>query len=349
LSTKFTVAVLTGGKRPHHIISNAIKSINSQTFRSIQPILINNGRSSEELNLIQTIHGKRSSLVDWEVIQMGKNTYDSSDLTSVWGNPGEKLLNRIEGDLLFIQNDDDFLHEDFFQSLAASFEKYPSANTAFGTVRKWDWQNNSIFGNNNNNYLGRPEIESGQNLFNRVIVNNDIAYGYNPGISFVCKSDLVKLCGIHFFKGGLPDFPPMMQIVPTGETIFDRNAIVFYGVHSNQQRHDWNRRNVFEGIYYNNLNKFKLHNISGARLCKTYSDSNYRAINNYFLKNQVNHAVNSVVYLVSNYRVLISSPINFIKLLSLHLKIIMKLPLFSLGIAIKHLKVKFNIKINRLS
>jgi len=337
MSIRFTVAVLTGGNPRNFMTASAIRSINLQTHSSIQPVFINNGRSVNELKLIQKTFGSDSSLSNWEVIDMGTNTYDPKDLTSVWGKPGEIFLSKIKGDFVFIQNDDDFLDKEFFKLIDLKFTKYPEAITAFGQVFKWDWNINSVI-QSDNNYYGRPELENGLDLFNKVYKDKNEGYIYNPGISPVCKSEMVKSSGKHFFSGGLPDFPPLMQIVPYGLTIFEKNARIFYGFHTGQQRRDWDKKNMMTGIYYKDLGKFANHNIAGAKKCGPITRHHRKTIENFFRERKITYALTSLIYLKANHRKIFSSKSQSIRVVGLHLIVVLRFPLVAMKIFHKIIK-----------
>jgi len=294
---RFSVVVLTGGKPRHHMTAQAIKSINSQSFKSIQRILINNGRDENELQKIESNLGKSSSLRGWEIINMEVNSYNPKDLASVWGPTGQAVIGSIKGEFTFLQNDDDFLAEDFFELIDLDFNNYPTAHTAIGQVHTWNWDTNSADLNFSSKLDNRPIIESGQKLFEKIINLQDYEYANNPGISHVCRTKLIKMANKHFFQGGLPDYPALMQIVPVGNTIFNKNAKIYYGRHIDQQRHDWNLSNTLNGYYYSGLKRFKEHNLEGAKLTGTLTSYNRNSIKYYFKYIQVNNAFNSLIFI----------------------------------------------------
>jgi len=339
---RFSVVVLTGGKPRHHMTAQAIKSINSQSFKSIQRILINNGRDENEIRTIESNLGNSSSLHGWEIINMGLNSYNPHDLTSVWGPTGQAVIESLKGEFTFLQNDDDFLAEDFFELIDFDFNNYPSAQTAIGQVHTWNWDTNSADMYFPNKLVNRPIIESGQKLFERIINLQDYEYSNNPGISHVCRTSLIKMAGKHFFHGGIPDYPALMQIVPVGYTIFNKNAKIYYGRHADQQRHEWNLNNTLHGYYYSGLKGFEKHNLEGAKLTGTLTGYNRNSIEYFFKQTRVNHAFNALIFIVKNFNHVWKSSDNLIFISFRHFFTIINSPIFSLRILYTHCKSYFN-------
>ncbi len=242
----FSIIVLTGGPPRPVLTAKCIESINKQSFTNIQKILVNNGRPQIELMQISKFREKTSSdedlLVGWEVVTLDNSAYNPDDYTSVWRLPGLSGLKIVEGKYLFCINDDDFLDKKFFEEIHASLIKYPDAITAFGFPMNYAIESGEAFPPLPGSWETRPEYEDGiivtQNYF-----KFDPSYHPNPGFSFICLTEKVRPIAEYFFSGGFPDFTALIQIVPFGKTIFNRNAYMFLGMHEEQQRNTWTSEN----------------------------------------------------------------------------------------------------------
>jgi hypothetical protein len=348
MTLRFSVVVLTGGPSRTEMTARAIQSINTQSFGSIQRILINNGRSKEELNEIETFFGIQSSLQDWEIIQLGRNSYNPEDLTSLWGIPGEAVIDLLVGEFTFIQNDDDFLSQDFFERIDENFRKHPQALTAFGLAIDWNWETLTASEREYGSWVDRPLIESGQKLFTRVHSGHNSSYNINPGFSYVCRTDYVKRAGSNFFRGGAPDYPSLLQIVPAGDTIFDSKAFMYLGRHANQQRNEWQQRQATEGIYYKGQEAFKRINLEGAAKTKTLTRENKASITKYFDECMTDAAIDSLIFIYQNWTKLKGWEVSMARIILKHLGVVAKNPIFAFSKFWMHLRPFLNIRFRRL-
>jgi hypothetical protein len=348
MTYRFSVVILTGGPARPEMTARSIQSINTQSFGSIQRILINNGRSKEELEEIEAIWGIESNLKDWEILEVGKNSYNPDDLTSLWGIPGEGIMDSLLGEFTFIQNDDDFLSKDFFERIDGHFNKYPQALTAFGLAIDWNWETLTSKEPECGNWVSRPLIENGQELFTKVYSGKNSSYNLNPGFSYVCRTDFVKQAGANFFRGGAPDYPSLMQIVPAGDTIFDSEARMFLGRHASQQRHEWQQRQAVEGIYYRGHEDFKRNNLAGAAKTQTLTKENRASIIRYFDECMVDASIDSLLFIFQNRKSLKQSEVSLPKMILKHLGIARKKPIFAIGKFWMHVHSFITTRLSRL-
>ena len=252
------------------------------------------------------------------------------------------------GEFTFIQNDDDFLSQDFFERIDEHFSNYPQALTAFGLAIDWNWETLTSFEREYGSWVNRPLIENGQMLFARVYSGNNPSYNVNPGFSYVCRTDYVKRAGTNFFRGGAPDYPSLMQIVPAGDTIFDSKARMYLGRHANQQRHEWQQRQAVEGIYYKGQEEFKRINLEGAAKTQTLTRENRVSIIKYFDECMVEAAIDSLLFIYQNRKSLTWSEVSMPKMILKHLEIARKKPFFAFSKFWMHVRPFLTIRFHRL-
>jgi hypothetical protein len=76
VTNSFSVVVLTGGPSRPNLTAKCIDSINNQTYKDIQKILVNNARPADEMDQISSYDlGYKntielSRLSDWEIISL---------------------------------------------------------------------------------------------------------------------------------------------------------------------------------------------------------------------------------------------------------------------------------------
>jgi hypothetical protein len=248
MSELFSVVVLTGGPPRSQLSAKCIDSINSQSYQNIQKILVNNGRPSTEMTQIiefksiDVVNEAENRLQNWEVLSLKDSAFDPLDYTSIWKIPGITALNKVKGKYLFCINDDDYLDKDFFLNMSNLFLKYPDAITAFGFPLTYEVKSGKVSAPKFGSWVNRPEYEDGINVSLNWL-KFDRSYHPNPGFSFVVQTKYVRPIQEMFFSGGFPDITALIQIVPFGKTIFNKNALMYLGRHERQQRNDWDEEN----------------------------------------------------------------------------------------------------------
>ena len=200
----------------------------------------------------------------------------------------------------------------------------------------------------NKNGDARPEFEAGIEVVREIFFRNNLGYGPSLGFQPVCRTNLVREAGPGFFyQGVFPDCSSYFQVVCRGDMVFEKNAIMYWGIHENQDHNKWDNKNYWfalhEKIYTealeNNLNIF-------AR----YLPNNYNDINNikkYFLKRIVSVSLFSLTHHLSVSSSLKSNkksnkkggPMSNQRFpLFKHLRIILKRPKILLTVILENLK-----------
>ena len=274
---RFTVVVLTGGPPRPEKTKRALNSLNNQEHSNMEKILVSNGRSAKE---ISELYDCGALTPDWIVIEFPVNTFIRGDLGSVWRFPGAAALKVATGKYIFFQSDDDSLSMDFFSRMNALFEKHPDAVTGFGLPASWIYESETVIFPVAGAWENRPEIESGQRLLSTSLLNQ--SYHPNPGFSLVCRTDLVRNSAKTIFEAGFPDWNPLFQIAVQGLTVFDRNATMFWGRHSEQDHFDWDRDNLATGSYGRIFKEIVKCNVDALAMVIPNSKKEQSLISTYF-------------------------------------------------------------------
>jgi hypothetical protein len=195
-----------------------------------------------EFKSIDVVNEAENRLQNWEVLSLKDSAFDPLDYTSIWKIPGITALNKVKGKYLFCINDDDYLDKDFFLNMSNLFLKYPDAITAFGFPLTYEVKSGKVSAPKFGSWVNRPEYEDGINVSLNWL-KFDRSYHPNPGFSFVVQTKYVRPIQEMFFSGGFPDITALIQIVPFGKTIFNKNALMYLGRHERQQRNDWDEEN----------------------------------------------------------------------------------------------------------
>lgn len=293
----FSAAIFTGGPKRPELTARAIDSINNQSFGDIQKILVNNGRSTTEVQQIFELINRPNRISEWTILSVPQNTYIPEDPRSVYNVPGQLLLSNLNSSFTWIQNDDDYIEIDFFERMHTNLLLSDKIVMCSGIPYKSLHNSNEIIPPDPTCFQGRPLIESGQKLFNKVIILGDGIYDHNPGFASVIKTDLLRLAGTDFFCGGLMEYPSILQIASAGKVIFDREARIFLGSHPNQQRIEWTRLHILTGNLYRDMRNKMKHNYHGAKKTGSFSTLNRIGIRFFFNRQIAYMSYMSVVQL----------------------------------------------------
>lgn len=278
----FSAAIFTGGPKRPELTARAIDSINNQTFGDIQKILVNNGRSSTEIQQIFELTFEPDRISEWIIISVQENTYIPEDPRSVYNIPGQLLLRNLNSSFTWMQNDDDYIGIDFLERMYENSILSDDIVMCSGIPYRSLHNSKEIVPPDPRCFHGRPLIESGQKLFNKVIIFGDGNYDFNPGFASVIKTELLQKAGIDFFCGGLMEYPSILQIASAGKVIFDREASMFLGSHPGQQRIDWTHQHILTGNLYRDMRKKMEHNYRGAKKAGSFSALNHIGIRFFF-------------------------------------------------------------------
>ncbi len=288
----FTAAVLSGELRNRlDKTAKSINSLNNQTHKNLQKILVNGGSPPHQT---QELLASGINLDGWTILDF---PIDAMDISAGWSTHrwnGQAALHATEKEFFFAMNDDDFLSSDFFERIAKLFSKYPSAVTGMGLSVSY-YHETDEFGTiplldpydiNNGSYVlswkSRPECEPGIDLVRKTFFIQKYDYNPNSGFQPVCRTDLVRDVAQYFFsEGGHPDYSSYFQMVVRGDTVFDPEALMYWGKHSGQDhfkmryKHFWfcSYKELFRMASRNNTMVFKRllpENLSDAKKIKRY-------------------------------------------------------------------------------
>ncbi len=242
----FSAAIFIGGPTRPEITSKSVTSLNNQTYSSLQKILVNG--SGYSLSIINSLG---LNLAGWEIVNFPVDTFVRSEVFSLHRWPGQAALRISTGNFFFTMNDDDFLELDFFERMAILFRKYPHAVTGIGLPASYFHESKQIVHRKSreNDWRTRPECESGLDLIKKHLSGKYPFYNPNPGFQFVSKTDLVRDVADTFFStGGFPE-DSFVQVAMRGDTVFDKDAIMYWGRHKGQEHFDKTYDHYWYGIY----------------------------------------------------------------------------------------------------
>ena len=334
----FSVAVLSGGVRSRIPMTiKCINSINDQSYKNIEKILVNGGSPPHQTEELRSLG---VDISDWKIIDF---PIDTMDFESNWNThrwTGAAALHASTKEFFFALNDDDFISPNFFERIAALFVKYPSAGSAMGLKVNYNHDSRkygeAIHPKNLQGQL-RPIIEPGLNLVRELFFKNNLGYGPSIGFQPICRTEMVRQAGLKFFyEGFYPDCSSYFQVVARSDTIFDADALMYWGVHDKQKQWDWNTKNYWYGYHETVYKNFAKNNIE--TFSKFMPDNNHdaRKIGEYFEKRIVQMSLFSITnyYQLTKYfkkqyiKVLVEAPLpNASFPLFKHLLIIAKRPL----------------------
>ncbi len=260
MSLGFSAAIFTGGPRRLDITAKSIDSLNDQSYKNLQKILVNGGSPPHQT---AELISKGVDLDGWTIIDFPIDTYVRTERFSLHRWPGQAALLAATNEFFFTMNDDDHLATDFFERMSVLFEKYPLAVTGMGLPVSYYHDTNTSektragFGNpiqgdkSHLSWRSRPECEPGIDLVRKIFCENlGVSYYTNPGFQLVCRTDLVREVSDTFFSvGGFPDNASPLQVAIRGDTVFDPEALMFWGRHSGQEHFDKDTDHYWLAIY----------------------------------------------------------------------------------------------------
>jgi glycosyltransferase involved in cell wall biosynthesis len=294
----FSVAVLSGELRSRIPMTvKCINSINDQSYNNIEKILVNGGsppHQTEELRRLGV------DISDWKILDFPIDTMDSDNNWNMHRWTGAAALHASTKEFFFALNDDDFLSSNFFERIAALFVKYPSAGSAMGLKVNYNYDSGKYGeATHPKNLHGqlRPLIEPGLNLVRELFFKNNLGYGPSIGFQPVCRTEMVRQAGLKFFyEGFYPDCSPYFQVVARSDTIFDVDALMYWGVHAKQDQWKWFTKNYWfchhETVYKN----FAKNNIETFRKFMPNNNRDAKKIDKYFKKRIVGMSLFSITH-----------------------------------------------------
>lgn len=282
----FSVAILSGEIRNRIPMTiKSIESINNQSYKNLQKILVNGGSPPHQT---AELVDSRVNLDGWKILEFPIDAMDAENNWNMQRWNGLAALHAANKEFFFTMNDDDFISPDFFEKIAFLLNKYPSADTAMGLRVQFDHKSNlsaTPTYPRNKNGDARPEFEAGIDVVREIFFRNNLGYGPSLGFQPVCRTNLVREAGPGFFYTGIfPDCSSYFQVVSRGNMVFEKSAIMYWGIHESQDHNKWDNKNYWfalhEKIYMdalkNNLSVFKKYSPNNSHDLKN--------IKKYFLK-----------------------------------------------------------------
>lgn len=247
----FSVAILSGELRNRISLTiKTIDSINNQGYKNLQKILVNGGSPPHQTaDLVKS----GVNLDDWTILDFPIDAMDAKNNWNMHRWNGLAALHAANKEFFFTMNDDDLLSPDFFERISSLLKKYPLADTGIGLRVGFDHKTNlpaSPTYPRKKNGEARPEFEAGIEVVREIFFRNNLSYGPSLGFQPVCRTNLVREAGPGFFYQGIfPDCSSYFQVVSRGNMVFDRNAIMYWGIHECQDHNKWSKNNYWFALH----------------------------------------------------------------------------------------------------
>ena len=272
-----SVVVISGGKPRSELTIQTLKCINEQTLKPKEKIFINHGHSEDTMKKIS----KSQELQDsWNIITFPINTYDPSDLDSLFKFTGPAALAAASSKYIFYISDDDQVDTDFFKKMSVLINDQPEVIVASGLPVTLD-DNGSVIYPAKGSWESRDKYEPGINVFRGIFKPDDL-YHPNPGHSYIIKRNLLEEMKSTIFISGFPDKSPLFQIVPRGLFAFDKEALMIRNNHPDQIHNECDKKNIEVNLYIPHFKRvFKVHFETMKRI-EGIKKSDLKLLKNYF-------------------------------------------------------------------
>jgi glycosyltransferase involved in cell wall biosynthesis len=239
---KVSIIIVTYSNKRIKFIKKVFKSIENQSYKNIETIIVLNGAEFDIKKLV--VNWANKDKKNRKVISFRNNIDLSKDNTRLGKLRYKKGIDISTGDLIFCQSDDDFVSNNFFYKMVHLFNNNKNCKTAIGLPKYYDWDTgNTRFLDDGKSSNQRKKYMHGKDLFINYLEGSKMFL--NPGFCFVIKRELILKAKI--WEGY--DFSIFLSIVPLGITGFDRSAEMFWGVHEKQEHYTANIKHYNEFIY----------------------------------------------------------------------------------------------------
>lgn len=272
-----TVVVVSGGKPRTELTIETLNCINSQKLKPREKIFINHGHTE---SIMKEIADSQELTNDWKIINFPINTYDSTDLNSLFRFIGPASLDVATSEYIFYIADDDKIEEKFFEKMSALLEGIPGVIAASGLVVGLS-DNETLIYPPKGSWDSRQRYEQGITVF-RSIFKPDELFQPNPGHSYVIKRSALNEVRSSIFNLGFPDITPLFQIIPKGIFAFDKEALMLRKNHIYQIHNEWDEKNTQINLYIPYYKKMSRDNIEVLKGIKDITKSDLKLAKNYF-------------------------------------------------------------------
>jgi hypothetical protein len=272
-----SVVVVSGGKPRTELTIETLNCINSQKLRPREKIFINHGHAE---NVMKEISNSQELTKDWKIINFPINTYDPTDLDSLFKFIGPASLDVAISEYIFYIADDDKIDVNFFEKMSTLIEGKPGVVAASGLVVGISDNGNVVYPPKGS-WDTRQKYEQGITVF-RNIFKPDELFQPNPGHSYVIKRSSLNEVRSSIFKLGFPDITPLFQIIPKGIFAFDKEALMLRKKHIYQIHNEWDEKNIHTNLYFPYYKKMSRANIGVLKGIKGTTKSDLKLAKNYF-------------------------------------------------------------------
>jgi hypothetical protein len=269
--------VISGGTPRIDLTVQTLKCINGQTLKPNEKIFINHGHAEE---IMKKLVASRELTDNWKIISFPINTYDPTDLNSLFKFTGPASLDAASSKYIFYIADDDLISADFFDRMSVLINDHPEVIVASGLAVSLD-DNGSILYPPKGAWDRRDMYEQGINVFRNICKPDDL-YQPNPGHSYIIKKSLLEETRSTIFTWGFPDRTPLFQIIPRGLYAFDKMAFMIRNNHTGQIHNDWDKNNTQINLYLHNLKKMMKLNLKTMRNIQGVHKSDLKLLKNHF-------------------------------------------------------------------
>jgi glycosyltransferase involved in cell wall biosynthesis len=204
----------------------AVGALLRQTYSNLEIILINDGAVPQAVEYMNEVAIADSRV---KILNYAENQFKWEDPHRIVHVCYNDALAQATGDYVWIQDDDDFLADDYVEKMVALFQGNPECTTAAGLPVSID-----IDGRINDlQYLAvnsRPKYIPGRELAEDYLLGSGTMFAA-PGAMFTIKREVLLEAG--GYHRGL-ELSHIFGIVPFGVTGFDSSALFYWRHHEGQ-------------------------------------------------------------------------------------------------------------------
>jgi len=290
-----TVVVVSGGKPRTNLTIETLNCINSQKLKPREKIFINHGHTE---SVMKKISDSQELTSDWKIITFPINTYDPADPFTLYKFIGPASLDAATSEYIFYIADDDKIHINFFDRMAALINDKPEVIVATGlAVGLGD--NETLIYPPKGSWDSRQKYEQGVTVF-RNIYKPDELFQPNPGHSYIIRRSLLEEVRSTVFTLGFPDLTPLFQIIPRGLFAFDKEALMLRKIHNDQIHNEWDKKNNEVNFYFNNYKKMLKINLEVLKRIEGVNKVDLKLAKNYYKRQTTRSCWFSIKNLVPN-------------------------------------------------
>ena len=123
MNNKLKISIITVTKNSEKYLDETIKSLDNQTYRNFEHIIIDGKSSDKTIDIIN----KNSNKISYWVSEQDNSLYDAMN----------KGIKKTTGDVIGILNSDDIFYPDALSIVNKYFSNYEDIDFLFGSVQKY--------------------------------------------------------------------------------------------------------------------------------------------------------------------------------------------------------------------